>query len=216
VTPGALWGIGAAVVGAIGVGVAVVLRSNDDEGTGGDDGGSGDDTAGVATVATPLEVLSSTHPQDIEALARMIQSEEGGSSQERQVAVAWICINEAAKEGRSVYALLTRPTGGYGHQGGGEGRNGYASTASTALPSTQSLAQGIWAGRFPDPTGGALHFDSPRSQDYGIAHNLPGYHDKDGNPWTPERVAAKRRGEGFALALLPGVDEYEFRMWRPA
>ena len=209
--PAVLLAIGGGVA-ALGAGAYFLLFRDDSD----DEGAVDDEAPATAAAAAEFAGLEHTHPQDVEALGRMISSEEGGSPQFRKEAVAWATINTAIRQGRSLFGLLTRPTGGYAHQGGAGG-NGYASTAREAAPADAELARQIYAGeRGGDVTGGATNFDSPRSQDYGIAHNLPGYHDKDGNPITPEVVAANRRKQGLELVLLPGVDEYEFRMWRPA
>lgn len=199
-------------VAALGVGAWWLFFRDED----GEEAVADDDVPAVAAAAAEFAGLEHTHPQDVEALGRMITSEEGGSPQFRKEAVAWATINTAIRQGRSLFGLLTRPTGGYAHQGGAGG-NGYASTARAASPADAELARQIYAGeRGGDVTGGATNFDSPRSQDYGIAHNLPGYHDENGDPITPEVVAARRRKQGLELVLLPGVPEYEFRMWRPA
>jgi hypothetical protein len=191
---------------AIGVGVAAVgtgvyflfFRDEDDE---------SEDEDAVAETPAPA-ALAHTHPQDVEALGRMITSEEGGSPQFRKEAVAWATINTASRRGVSIFALLTRPTGGYARQG--PGGNGYATTAREASPADAELARQIYAGeRGGDITGGATGFDSPKAQRAAVARGVAGY------VKTPEQVAADRRAEGLELVLLPGVPEDDFRMWRP-
>jgi hypothetical protein len=72
------------------------------------------------------------------------------------------------------------------------------------------LAEGVLSGKMPDPTGGALQFDSPASQRALLALNHPDYRK------GPEAVAASRRAAGLKEFYLPGVSPDKLRFWKPA
>ncbi|HXD98221.1 MAG TPA: hypothetical protein VN646_16855 [Candidatus Acidoferrum sp.] len=184
----------------MGVAAYLVFRSQsesaDDSGGGGGGAGAPDD-------------------RELEALARVIQSEAGGEPWPIQVAVAWATKNEARREGRSILALVTRPTGGWSHQGGAGG-NYYCTTAVAPGSAATELARQIQAGELPDPTHGAVQYDSPKAQRDAARRGLKRYLHADGTPITPEEVAEDRRRDGKELVLLPGIPEERFRMWRRA
>lgn len=96
------------------------------------------------------------------ALARNIHSEEGGSDQATQTAVAWVAVNVA---NGSIVSLLTRcrRASGQGKFGSQTGR--WASTARDPYEGDLEVAEGVLSGAIPDPTGGAVHYFRPTLQD---------------------------------------------------
>lgn len=146
-------------------------------------------------------------PLDVEALARMIRSEHGSDSELVQVATAWVAVNYARRAGVSVAKLLLRPQGLFGAQWAGPK---YASTRLPSTPAARRLAADVLEKRRPDPTGGAVQFDSPAAQRAALSKGLPGYKS------TPEQIAAKRIAEGKEQVTLPGVPADQIRFWRYA
>jgi hypothetical protein len=99
---------------------------------------------------------------DTYTLARMISSEEGNSSNIKQVAVAWVAKNNAQALGSSIFEYAT--DGSFGRQTGGIGSRP-VSTWEDPYEGHVTIAKGVIAGTFADPTGGARHFVAPRTQD---------------------------------------------------
>lgn len=156
----------------------------------------------VAAVVGRLFVKKS----DVEALARMIASENPNDGELIQTAVAWVAKNEAKRLKRSVTQLLVPDGAAYGPQG--QGGRWYASTRNEATEATRAIARNVLSGATVDPTNGATNFDSPRSQRAGIRKGLPGYKS------TPEEIAQRRMNAGQEMVTLPGVDPDYMRFWR--
>lgn len=160
----------------------------------------------LAKIGLSVMPASLTIPDDddLEALSRMITSENGADKRIVRIAVAWAAKNEAARRGISV-AQLVMPTGVPGDQG--SPGHGYASTARAASAEDEGIAYDVLSGKEADPTGGAIQFDAPRTQR--VLHNR--------NPSkykTPEEVAANRIREGKELVTIPGIDPDYMRWWR--
>lgn len=165
-----------------------------------------------------LVTLDGTTPADPEQLAtdagmtvdayagaRMVQAEAGGLPESGRAGVYWAAKNYAESVGKSLSAVLLKPTGFFGS----EKRNPYASTARDPNEASLSTVRKAEGGELPDPTGGATHWDSPWSY--------------KNNPETGEtaqeradRFAANRRSEGLELFVLDDVPERHLRFWRPA
>lgn len=144
-------------------------------------------------------------PDEIEALARAIQSEAGGSSRLIQTAVGFAVLNESIRRSDTIWHLVRGDSDSWGSQ---HERGGYVASSKAPTATTRELARQILAGDIADPTGGATQFDVPK-----LSRSL---HEKNPDKFpSPEEVARRRRANGSTLALLPGVPEETFRMWRP-
>lgn len=145
------------------------------------------------------------------ALARVSASEAGGQKRIAKQGVLSVVVNESARSGRSLLDVVLGSGSTFGAQG--TGGRGFVSSAHDPGSIDFDVAGGIADGSTADPTGGALHFDSPGA-----------YKDKldaDGNvvATAQQRIdafAAARSAEGMELVLLDGVPESTFRFWRPA
>ncbi len=140
---------------------------------------------------------------DIEALGRMIASETYPNDPLlAKQGVAWAARNEAARVGKTVASLLM-PGGIPGTQSGR-----YASTASPSTNVTESIAFDVLSGKVPDPTGGAIQFDAPETQDKLYA---AGKVRLDANG-----VAASRESDGKEVSLTVPGTRSSIRFWRYA
>lgn len=149
----------------------------------------------------------STTPQEVEALARVMQSEAGGEPKIIQVAVGFATINLSNARNESIWQIARGTADEWGGQGSGDRR---VSSRMEATAKMVELARAVLSGDESDPTGGAYQFDSPRAQRALLIKMPELYHT------TPEQVAENRRRDGLVLQLLPGIPEERFRMWRPA
>lgn len=141
------------------------------------------------------------------ALATMLASEVGSGPQLAKIGTAHAVLNKAKRDGVSPFAVLS-PDGRFASQG--TPSHGYISTARPPSKADVLLAEAILAGRYKDPTGGALQFDSPSGQRKAIAAGLASYKS------TPEILAADRISAGMIEINLPGVSPDYLRFWRPA
>jgi hypothetical protein len=139
---------------------------------------------------------------DVEALARMIASEDPNASLIVQQGIAWAAKNEADRRGLSVFDLL-EPNGNPGPQTGR-----YASTVNPSTQITRSIAYDVLSGKTDDPTRGSIQFDNPGTQDKLYA---AGKVSKDADD-----VAAERQSDGKEMVTLPGVPATSIRFWRYA
>lgn len=169
-----------------------------------------DSTTGV--VPGDPEQLAATANLTAEqyALARMISSEEGNSSNAIKVGVCWAIINLAASEGKTIVELLThaKNSAHSGHFGTykdidpASSNKGHADRrASTALDPYDGdgqIATSCLDGTFADITGGAIEFDRPGGE-------------KDPTYTEKKRVAA-----GLVVADIDGIDSSVIRFWRHA
>jgi hypothetical protein len=144
---------------------------------------------------------------EVYALARLMRSEAGSLPEVGRIGVAWATLNEARARGVTPSKLLLGSAGLFGSGNAGAGR--YAATAQPPTQADLDLAARVWAREIPDPTGGAVQWDSPRTQRALIARNAKRY------KTTPEQVAANRIAAGRELVLLPGIDHDVCRWWRP-
>jgi len=147
---------------------------------------------------------------DTYALARMVSSEEGRSSNTIRVAVCWAVKNYAAKLGKSIDSILLRAnnpdhSGYFGTQKdidksspdfGKSDR--YASTALDPMAGDLEIAISVLLETIPDPTNGATNFDRPAGE-------------KD-----PVRVAENRVRSGLVAKPVEGIDADKLRFWGSA
>lgn len=173
------------IIGFAAIGLIVAIAMNDANAS--DDGS---------------DLMSTPDPNDVEALGRMIASENPNDILLVQQAIAWTALNWANRKGISVAKLLM-PNGIPGPQAGR-----YASTANPSTDATRSVAYDVLSGAVPDPTGGAVQFDAPSTQDWLYAHG------KASN--DAAMIAASRMSEGKVEVDLPGVDPNHMRWWRYA
>lgn len=144
---------------------------------------------------------------DTYALARMVSSEEGNSSNAIKVAVCWAVKNHAARSGRSIASVLLfakegRHNGYFGTQkdidpsSPGYGKSDrYASTANDPYEGDLEIAISVVLETIPDPTDGADQFDRP------------------GGEKDPVRVAQNRINAGQVPKPVEGIDPEELRFW---
>jgi hypothetical protein len=158
----------------------------------------------------PSVPVSLTIPDedDVEALGRMIASENPRDSVLIQQAIAWTAVNYSARLGKSV-ASVVMPGGIPGPQ---KGR--YASTANPSTDATRAVAFDVLSGAVPDPTGGAIQFDAPATQDalYRRWEDNP----SGKAPKTAAQVAASRLADGKIMVTVPGVSSSYMRWWKYA
>jgi len=154
-------------------------------------------------VESPEELAaaaSSTLGRDVSvdayALARNIHSEEGGSGQSTQLAIAFVAINVA---GGDLVGLLTRckRASGSGKFGSQTGR--WASTASDPYEGDLQVAELALSGQVADPTGGAVHYFRPGLQDILLGEGKVSK--------SADEVDAAWGGDGYNV---PGADEAIF------
>ncbi len=139
---------------------------------------------------------------DVEALGRMIASENPRDSLIIQQAIAWTAKNEARRRGISV-ASLVMPGGVPGPQAGR-----YCSTVNPSTSVTRGVAFDVLSGKVSDPTGGAVQFDAPATQD---ALYRAGKVKK-----TSAQISSDRIADGKELVVVSGVAPTYMRWWRYA
>lgn len=158
---------------------------------------------GIKMTPSIPNMLTIPDDDDVEALGRMIASENPRDPIIVQRAIAWTARNYAALKGKTVANLLM-PGGVPGPQAGR-----YASTVNPATDETRSVAFDVLSGKVSDPTGGAIQFDAPNTQDALHARDPVKYK-------TADAIAASRESEGKEVVYLPGVDPNYMRWWRYA
>lgn len=135
-------------------------------------------------------------------LASVIASEAGPHyTPYMRGAIGSAVVNHQNALGESIFDIL--PHGSFGDQLAGS----YASTARPPTEEDLLIAEAVRNGRLPDVTGGAVQFDSPRTQRNQYA--------KGQVRQTPEEVAADRMKERKVVFYLPNVDHDEIRFWVP-
>ena len=178
-------------------------------------------TRGSRLTHTPADStgLVNADPQDLAdeagatleqySAARMLGSEEPHTDATTQAAICWCLINEAAKQGTSITALLVkaknpRNNGYYGSQKDKDpdsanlgNSDRYATTALDPYQRELDIATQCLDGTIGDFTGGATNFD------------------RAGEEKNPDKVAVNRQSEGLVLAQVDGADD-GVRFWRPA
>jgi hypothetical protein len=136
------------------------------------------------------------------ALARVAASEAGGYPRIAKAGVCWVVVNEANRTRKTALDVILGSASTFGHQG--TGGRGFVASSRDPGAVDFDVADQVDSGAQPDPTGGALHFDSPGAY-------------KDSDTLTAQEradnFAAARIGEGFRLVTLDGVSERAFRFW---
>jgi hypothetical protein len=197
-----LW-LGLAGLGALALAPAAALKLARGRAIGGPEARAGSDgwvTGNPATLASQAGA-----GLDVYALARLIASEVGGLPELARIAVAYAALNEARRRKTTVSKLLMGSAGRFSAQNvGGK----FASTAQPPTTGDLETARRVFAALVSDPTGGATRWDSPAAQRALLKRGASRY------TKTPEQVAASRRGEGFEVVYLAGIDPEKLRFWR--
>lgn len=128
-------------------------------------------------------------------LARFIASEAGRASALEKAAIAWSIVNAARRKQRSLLSLATFTRQGdrglYGRQYHGR----FASTHADPTAQDRYVAERVFSGAWPDPTGGADQFFSPGQQR--LLHARTPCPQASGPCWdSPEAVLARWIGDG--------------------
>lgn len=182
--------------------------------------------------ADPFELAAAAGlSPDVYALARCMASEHTNDPDAYLVCVGWAVNNFAIerygeREGAIVDLLTngagTAGDGFFGEQKAAAGTK-YASTAQDPHQRHAEIAAGIIAGTTPDPTGGATHFFSPRSQDALAQRAADGderfrkYLGKDAEYILRTWAAPGGLYPGGAVAVVPpGIDGNRLTLWRAA
>lgn len=154
---------------------------------------------------------------NVYALASMMRS-EAGNNLVLQIACGWVAKNMAARQGVSVFKLLTRAGknkpgthtlerhASYGFYGPQNVGPRYASTRLAPTPAAIANAESVLSGEVDDPTEGCTQFDAPKAQDSMLAAGIAGYEK------TAVQVQLERE-KGAELVMLPGITSTRF--WRP-
>lgn len=149
---------------------------------------------------------------DTLALARTVQSEVLPNHPDiARIAIAHAVLNYARRKKITVTELVADDDSAYeGEHGRGRygrqwRRGRYCSTANDPSLSTLRLCEEIRTGKIKDPTGGAIQWDSPRSQGA-----------QPGTTKTADEVAESRIADGKEKVLLDGIPERDLRLWRYA
>lgn len=154
---------------------------------------------------TPAELAKADGVSiEVESLARTMQSED--SSRAARIGIGWAAKNMAKKKGESITQLVTysknpKANGRYSDQKVDGGK--YCATHKTPSKETLQLAASIIAGTIKDPTGGAIQWDAPKTQD--------ALHKKDPAKYKPSaEIANSRIKAGRRLVQLDGVSTTRF------
>jgi hypothetical protein len=137
-------------------------------------------------------------------LGTLSASEYNDGSDQLKAAVQHTALNweRGNRWGWTLEKMLI-PDGRFGQQSGR-----YASTSKAATLRDVEIAEKVLAGRFSDPTEGAIQFDAPRTQK--ILSKL-----KPEQYKTPEKVAKERQDAGLRPVFLAKEDPELARFWRP-
>jgi hypothetical protein len=152
---------------------------------------------------------------DTYTLARIAQSEEGGSSDRAKIAVMYAALNHASRQGKSITQIAT--TGNpkrsdYKAANGRYGRQGihpYCTTIAAPNPRTRALAIQVVNGEVEDETQGAQFWDNPHMQD--VLHAANPYDATTGKGYrSSAEIAERRQAKGLTLVSIDGVST---RFW---
>lgn len=146
------------------------------------------------------------HPDEF-LLATLIASEAGNQGPTAKAAIAHAAITMAKRLKVPLRNLLLPPKQG-GKLGSQHGR--YASTARPPTAADLEIAEGVRWNEIPNPTPGAVQWDSPRAQNKLIQEGADGYE------IDADQLAARRAGENKVPVYVADVDPTELRLWRPA
>lgn len=156
---------------------------------------------------------------DTYALARALVSEHGWDPDAYLTAIAWAMRNKAEERGVSLVRLLTDGAGT-----AGDGRFGRQNApAGTKYASTQTdpserhvriAAEVIVAPVSLDPTRGATHFFSPRTQDALAAKGAAGYTRTAAQVDADWRAPGGLYAAGAAPVVPPGIDPGRLTLYR--
>jgi hypothetical protein len=161
------------------------------------------------------------------ALARALVSEHGSDPDAYLRAVAWAIRNKAAEKRVSIFVLVTdgRGTAGDGRFGEQKASAGtkYVSTAKDPSERHVRIAEEVeTAPASADPTGGATHFFSPKTQDLLAAKAAAGderftkYAGRDAAAIFASWSTTGLYPGGAVPVVPPGVDGDVLTLWRRA
>jgi hypothetical protein len=152
---------------------------------------------------------------DTYTIARIMQSEEGMSSDRAKIAVGYAALNHANAKGKSITSIATAGNpkrSDYEQANGRYGRQGihpYCTTIAAPKPHTIDLAEQVVAGSVEDETQGAQFWDNPLAQ-------LKGWLKDPYNPLTkkgtrhPDEITRRREASGLREVTLSGIST---RFW---
>jgi hypothetical protein len=156
---------------------------------------------------------------DVYALARALMSEHGWDPENYLVAIGWAIRNKAEERGTTVLRLLTDGAGT-----AGDGRFGAQNaSAGTKYASTQQdpherhvRVAGYVLSAPPalDPTRGATHFFSPRTQDALAARGESGYVKTAAQVDADWRAPGGLYAAGAVPVVPPGIDPQRLTLYR--
>lgn len=141
---------------------------------------------------------------EVESLARTMQSEDSGRA--ARIGIGWATKNMAKKKGQSITQLVTYSknpavNGKYSDQKVSGGK--YCASHKSPSRETLDIAAAIIAGTIKDPTGGAIQWDAPKTQD--------ALHKKDPAKFKPaSEIANARIKAGRRPVQLDGVTTTRF------
>jgi hypothetical protein len=144
------------------------------------------------------------------SLARVMQSEEGLSSDRAKIAVGYATINHSRRTGKTITDIVTRgnpkrsdyvvANGRYGRQG----IHPYCSTIAAPTSHTIELAQSVIDGIADDETDGAQWWDNPHTQD--VLHLAQPKDPVTGTGYySSAEIAEKRQAKGARLVTIDGI-----------
>ena len=174
------------------------------------------DFASGSTYVDP-QTLADAAGVDLEtySLARVGQSEEGLSSDRAKIAVMYAVKNHAAKQFKTITAVVTagnKNRSDYDQVNGYYGRQGihpYCSSIAAPTANTLALAGSVIDGSALDETQGAQWFDNPHTQDVLALANPKDVATGKGY-YTSEQIAARRIAKGATLVTIDGIST---RFW---
>lgn len=152
------------------------------------------------------------------ALARMIASEHGSDPDVYCEAVAWAIRNKARERKTTIFGLLTERRGTaadglFGEQGA-EGLEAYASTIRDPRTRHEAIAKRVVAApQSQDITGGATHFFSPQTQDWGYAR---GKYSKSAAQVDASWRSTGLYSSGAVPVAVAGIDPRTLTLYRRA
>lgn len=156
--------------------------------------------------AASTKLGKKVNPNDF-LLATLIASEAGNQSPTAKAAIAHAAITMAKRLKVPLRNLLLPPKQG-GKLGSQHGR--YASTARPPTAADLEIAEGVRWNEIPNPTPGAVQWDSPRAQNKLIQEGADGYE------MDSDQLAARRESENKIAIYVADVDPTELRLWKPA
>jgi hypothetical protein len=147
---------------------------------------------------------------DVFVLATLSQSEAGDGPAMARVAIMHAALAKAKKDKKPLLQLLAPD----GKLGGQLGR--YAATGKPPTPVDIELAEAVLKGKVPNPTPGAVMWDSPDGMNKLAKQGAPGYRASEDEISPADKLAQVRKDRDHMVDIYPpGVDPEYLRMWKP-